>query len=98
MSHKRAPLRLDEDPNIALTLQVPASVHRSLHLYCLYRDHDERKIPKAAVAAIAAYLAADSDFKAWLRAHHEVVARVSSMAGPSTSRRPARGPASAASA
>jgi hypothetical protein len=97
MSNKRAPLRLDEDHNVTLTLVVPASLHRSLHLYCVYRGHDARKIPKAATAAIAEYLATDGAFKAWRREHPQVVAQVpDATTPPASAARASRSPRSRA--
>lgn len=87
MSRPRAPLQLDDDPTVTLTLEIPASLQRTLHLYCLYREHDERKIPKAATAAIAAYFASDTAFKTWRREHADIVVPPPALAGFPRSRR-----------
>lgn len=72
MARQVPQLVLDDDPLVALTLRMPASLVRVVGAYCQFRGHDERKIPSAAVAAIEAWLAANDEFQTWRRSHPDV--------------------------
>lgn len=87
MARQARPLVLDDDPVVSLTLKTPSSLLRLLHSYCVFRGHDERKVPAAAIAAIGAYFAADAEFRAWRRSHPDASATPSGMLGRPVRRR-----------
>lgn len=60
-------LDLDDDAFVPLTLHVPASLYRTLHMYCVYRRSGDEMIPKAAAAAVRWYFERKAAFQAWLR-------------------------------
>ncbi len=90
-------LDLDDDAFVPLTLHVPASPYRTLHMYGVYRRSGDEMIPKAAAAAVRWYFERSAGFQAWLREHaDEPVTLPQTVVRPTRRRRVRRADAAAA--
>jgi hypothetical protein len=65
-------LVLEHDHDVELTLRIPASLYRTLHSYCVFRDADGDKLPLAAIGAMRSYFAENVPFQTWLREHPDL--------------------------
>lgn len=72
MTRTTQQLDLEDDPDVELTLRIPASLYRALHSYCVFRNADGDKVRAAAAGAIRSYLADNTPFQTWLREHPDV--------------------------
>ena len=72
MARTTRQLVLEHDHDVELTLRVPASLYRTLHSYCVFREADADKLPLAATGAIHSYFAENAPFQTWLREHPDL--------------------------
>ena len=72
MARATQQLVLEDDPDVELTLRLPASLYRTLHSYCVFRDAEGDKVPLAATGAIRSYFADNVPFQTWLREHPDL--------------------------
>ena len=72
MARTTQQLVLEDDPDVELALRMPASLYRTLHSYCVFRDADGDELPLAATGAIRSYFAENEPFQTWLREHPDL--------------------------
>lgn len=77
-----APLDLEEEKVVKITIPIPESLHVSLYHYCLWRKVGASKIPVAATKALMAFVENDRAFAEWRASQSNLPPRV-----PDSSRR-----------
>ncbi len=62
------PFRLQREVTTRLTLTLTESTHLALYHFCLSRDADAAKMPRAAARIVSSFLARDAALRRWCAA------------------------------